>query len=69
MPKNTIELESLSLLPHPVNNRHSISICGTYEARGDSGAKRRLGTVGWPRLSMTHSSEVWAGGAGGTELS
>lgn len=54
MLKNLIELESLSLLPHPVNNRHSISICGMYEARGDAGAKQRgLGTVGRPGRLVT----------------
>lgn len=54
MPKNLIELESLSLLPHPVNNRHSVSICGMHEARGDAGAKRReLRTPGRPGWLVT----------------
>lgn len=59
MLKNLMELESLFLLPHPVNNRHSISICGMYEARGDARAKRkRLGTAGQPGQLVNHSSEV-----------
>lgn len=74
MLKNLIELESLSLLPHPVNNRHSISICGMYEARGDAGAKRRgLGTVGrpgwlvmpWACLSLPTTLSLGRGWVGG----
>lgn len=70
MPKNLMELESLFLLPHPVNNRRSITICGMYEARGDARTKkRRLGTAGQPGQLVNHSSKVWVGEAGGRGLS
>lgn len=60
--QNPIELESLSLLPHPANSRHSISVCGMYEARGDAGAER----WGWGQLGdqggrRPHGSEAQAG--------
>lgn len=42
------------MLPHPVNNRRSISIYGMCEAGRDAGTKKmRLGTTGRPGQSAT----------------
>lgn len=70
---NLTQLESVSVLPHPVNNRRSISIYGMCEARGDTGARDdeardswEAGAVGDPAgLSQSaRSPEVRAGGSG-----